>query len=56
MSSSTVRDAADKDYRLFVLADGCADVDEEVHDVLLRKVLPRQADVIAIADLPEVLA
>ena len=53
---STVRDAADKDYRLFVLADGCADVDDEVHDILLRKVLPRQADVIAIADLPEVLA
>jgi nicotinamidase-related amidase len=53
---STARDAADKDYRLYVLADGCADPDAEVHDVLLRKVLPRQADVITTADLPEVLA
>ena len=37
---STVRDAADRDYRIIVLADGCADFDAEVHDVLLGKVLP----------------
>jgi nicotinamidase-related amidase len=53
---STTRDAADKDYRLYVLADGCADPDPEVHDVLLRKVLPRQADVITTATLAELLA
>jgi nicotinamidase-related amidase len=43
---STVREAADKDYRLTVLSDACADADEEVHRVLTTKVFPRQADVI----------
>lgn len=43
---STVREAADKDYRITVLSDCCADRDEEVHRVLLTKVFPRQADVI----------
>jgi nicotinamidase-related amidase len=43
---STVREAADKDYRLTVLSDGCADLDPEVHSVLMGKVFPRQADVL----------
>ncbi|MEI9992270.1 MAG: isochorismatase family cysteine hydrolase [Rhizomicrobium sp.] len=47
---STLRDAADHDYRLFVLNDVCADQDPEVHRVLLEKVFPRQADVIGLAD------
>lgn len=42
---STVREAADKDYRITVLADCCADRDEEVHRVLTTKVFTRQADV-----------
>ncbi|CAO5233774.1 hypothetical protein FAGKG844_190030 [Frankia sp. AgKG'84/4] len=33
------------DYRLTVLADACADLDEEVHRVLTEKVFPRQATV-----------
>lgn len=47
---STVREASDKDYRLTVLADGCADGDEEVHRVLTAKVFPRQADVITVEE------
>jgi nicotinamidase-related amidase len=43
---STLREAADKDYLLTVLADCCLDADEEVHRVLLTKVFPRQAEVI----------
>jgi nicotinamidase-related amidase len=39
---STVRLAADLDYRLIVLKDGCADQDPEVHRVLTEKVFPRQ--------------
>jgi nicotinamidase-related amidase len=46
---STLRDAADRDYRLFVLSDVCADQDPEVHRVLMQKVFPRQADVIDLA-------
>jgi len=42
---STVRQAADLDYRLTVLADSCDDFDPEVHRVLLEKVFPRQATV-----------
>jgi nicotinamidase-related amidase len=43
---STLRQAADLDFDLAVLRDGCADVDEEVHRVLCEKVFPRQAEVI----------
>jgi nicotinamidase-related amidase len=43
---STLREAADKDYQLTVLADCCVDGDEEVQRVLLTKVFPRQAEVI----------
>jgi nicotinamidase-related amidase len=47
---STLRQAADLDYRLTVLADGCLDADPEVHQVLLGKVFPRQAEVTSIAE------
>ena len=43
---STLRQAADLDYELTVLRDGCADADPEVHRVLLDKVFPRQAAVV----------
>ncbi len=43
---STLREAADKDYQLTVLADCCFDHDEEVQRVLLTKVFPRQAEVV----------
>jgi nicotinamidase-related amidase len=43
---STVRQAADLDYRLTVLRDACADLDEEVHRVLVEKLFPRQAEVL----------
>jgi nicotinamidase-related amidase len=52
---STIRDAADHDYRLVVLADACADRDPEVHRVLMEKVFPRQADIITTADLPRLM-
>ncbi|MFF7329846.1 isochorismatase family protein [Streptomyces sp. NPDC008150] len=42
---STLRQAADLDFRLTVLSDGCGDTDAEVHRVLTEKVFPRQADV-----------
>jgi nicotinamidase-related amidase len=47
---STLREAADRDYELTVLADCCADADEEVHRVLLDKVFPRQATVTTTGD------
>lgn len=47
---STVRRAADLDYAVTVIGDLCADADPQVHDVLLNKVFPSQADVTAADD------
>jgi nicotinamidase-related amidase len=44
---STVRHAADADYRLVVVSDCCADPDPEVHRVLTEKVFARPATVTA---------
>jgi nicotinamidase-related amidase len=49
---STVRHAADEDYRLYLLADATADTDPEVHRVLIDKVFPHQTDIITTGDLP----
>jgi nicotinamidase-related amidase len=43
---STLRAAADLDYEITVLADGCADPDPEVHELLLEKVFPAHAEVV----------
>jgi len=53
---STVRQAADLDYRLTVLADACGDGDPEVHRVLTEKVFPRQAAVTTVVDWAESLS
>ncbi|MFE2546806.1 cysteine hydrolase family protein [Actinacidiphila glaucinigra] len=47
---STLRQAADLDFGLTVLADGCLDSDPEVHRVLTGKVFPRQADVVTVKE------
>jgi nicotinamidase-related amidase len=47
---STLREAADKDYELTVLSDCCLDADDEVQQVLLYKVFPRQADVVTVEE------
>ncbi|WP_279582549.1 cysteine hydrolase family protein [Fodinicola feengrottensis] len=47
---STLRQAADLDYQLTVLSDGCFDPDPEVHQVLVGKVFPRQAEVTTVDD------
>lgn len=45
---STTREAADKDYQITILSDCCADADAEVHELLMKKVFPRQAEVIGL--------
>lgn len=52
---STLRHAADADYRLFVAGDCCSDRDGEVHRVLLEKVFPRQAVVVSADAVAEAL-
>jgi nicotinamidase-related amidase len=48
---STVRDAADRDYSLFVLSDACSDPQPDVHALLIEKVLSRQAGILTTAEL-----
>jgi nicotinamidase-related amidase len=52
---STVRQAVDHDFQVVVVADACADTDEEVHRVLTTKVFPRQADVLTVAEVTDLL-
>jgi nicotinamidase-related amidase len=47
---STVREAADRDYRIIVLSDACADADPDTHRFLIEKVFPRQAIVVPVDD------
>src|ERR1700723_933574 len=53
---STVRQAADLDYRLIVVRDCCADPDAAVHAMLLDIVIARQADVVTTAELAGALS
>jgi nicotinamidase-related amidase len=53
---ATVVEAADRDYRLYVLSDGTEDPDEQTRDVLLGQVFPRRARVIDTATLRGLLS
>jgi nicotinamidase-related amidase len=48
---STVREAMDRDYRLVVLHDACADRDSETHDFLNEKLFPGRAHVTTVGEL-----
>jgi nicotinamidase-related amidase len=52
---STALTAADLDYRLYVVKDCCADLDEAVHTCLIDKVLPRFATVVTSDELRSML-
>ncbi len=53
---STLRQAADADYRLTVLSDCCLDNDAEVQSVLVGKIFPPQATVMTSESLIAALA
>jgi nicotinamidase-related amidase len=53
---STVRDAADRDYRLILLSDCISDPRQEAHTVLMEQVFPGQADIVTTAGLHPLLA
>ncbi len=53
---STLLDASDADYRIFVIEDCCADLDAELHDALLKRLFPRRADVITSSAFLEALS
>jgi len=52
---SAVRDGHDRDYRLVVLSDLCADREPELHSFLVERIFPRQGDVITTSELGQLL-
>ncbi len=51
----TVLDAFDRDYRVIVLSDACADPDPEVHRFLLDHVFTKRGEVIEVRELHSLL-
>ncbi|SFW86077.1 cysteine hydrolase family protein [Chitinophaga sancti] len=47
---STLREAADKDFRIKVLSDACADREQEVHDFLTTRIFNKQGEVLTVAE------
>jgi len=43
---STLVDAADRDYKIFVIKDCCADQDTELHNALIERYFPKRGAVI----------
>jgi len=52
---STVRWAADINYKIVVISDGCSDRDPEVHAMLMEKIYPRQGTVLTAQQFLQVL-
>jgi nicotinamidase-related amidase len=48
---STVREAMDRDYRIVVLEDACADGDADTHSFLTGKLFPKHTYVTTVAEL-----
>jgi nicotinamidase-related amidase len=48
---STVRHAADADYRMIVVKDCCLDNDDEMHRCLIERILPPYAAVLASSEI-----
>jgi nicotinamidase-related amidase len=52
---STVRDGHDRDYELYVLSDATGDPDAQVHEFLVTQIFPRQANVLTVAELDQLV-
>lgn len=47
---STLREAADRDFRITVLSDACADREEDVHTFLMEKIFIKQGEVMTVEE------
>jgi nicotinamidase-related amidase len=54
--AATLREAADRDHDLVVLEDACADVEPDVHDMLVHRIFPRYATVTTVDEWAASLA
>ena len=53
---STLLHACDADYQLFVISDCCADLDAELHEVLLTRLFPQRATVMTAVEFVEAVS
>lgn len=53
---STLLDACDADYNVIVIADCCADIDAELHEVLLKSLYPKRGEVSTAAEFIRAIA
>ena len=47
---ATLLEASDRDFRLVVIADCCADLDPDLHTCLIERLFPKHADVLTASD------
>ena len=52
---STLLDASDRDYRLAVIADCCADLEPQLHSSLIERLFPKHADVLTAREFAHAL-
>jgi nicotinamidase-related amidase len=52
---STLLHACDSDYKPVVIADCCADLDAELHGMLLKRLFPQRAEVLTAAEFVKTL-
>lgn len=48
---STTCQAADLDYQMIMVRDGCADTDDDLHHSLIDKIISRQADILTAEEI-----
>lgn len=53
---STLLDACDADYSVVVIADCCADLDAELHGVLINRLFPKRGEVMTAMEFVNALA
>ena len=52
---STLLHAGDDDYRVIVIEDCCADLDAELHGLLIKNLFPKRAEVVTAREFVEAL-
>ncbi len=52
---STLLDAFDRDYKVVVIADCCADLDAPLHEALLTRLFPQRGQVLTAAEFVEAI-
>ena len=52
---ATLLEASDRDYRLAVIADCCADLEPQLHNSLIERLFPKHADVLTASEFADAI-